>query len=241
MVFGTLYVTVTIGETPTVEPAGEPVPTCEHCGVQMGTSKYPFCSPGCSTEHERERLRQQVALGTLRIRQASPLELERLRADAEAFRAEHPEFADKVAKLRPPTQRWKHEKSQPKPTRECPQCGGTFTPRDRRGQFCSRRCASDARRKLDEAKPKPKPKVKADLPVASCEHCGEPFRPKRSLQRFCGKSCGGKAKGGRKATVVQITCQECGEVFEQPPKRAHRTYCSRSCSIRARHAAKRAA
>jgi pyruvate/2-oxoglutarate dehydrogenase complex dihydrolipoamide acyltransferase (E2) component len=106
---------------------------------------------------ERQRLFEaQVADGTLRVRRVTGPELDRLRADAERYRREHPEDAVKAAK-RP--SRPVQPKPPPEPLRPrvcaLEGCDEVFMPRTRHQRYCGTVCggrASWARQKARRAK-----------------------------------------------------------------------------------------
>lgn len=99
-------------------------------------------------------------------------------------------------------------------TRTCPRCGETFTAKDARTVYCSKRCAATR-----------------DLPTKTCETCGQTFRkdPNWSLaywneRRFCSRKCRGNSKPLRR-----VPCEHCGTEFETRRLIRDERFCSTRC------------
>lgn len=107
-----------------------------------------------------------------------------------------------------------------RPKRTCDQCGTEYRKRGNStdGQFCSVRCAGEAKR---------------TVPERPCKHCGTMFRPENNLNKgeFCSRPC---AYAHRKNATITRCCTYCGDTYlSRSPKSKH---CSTACSKAAQRA-----
>lgn len=136
---------------------------------------------------ERERA-ERIARKTLVIRQATPDELERFRADRERYlagsqdstvRQESLRVAAKLRGEQPPRKRG------PQPAGVCAR-DGCDQDAGGWGRYCSRSCATLASR--PELPP---------LPPRACLTCGATFVPKSPAGRYCNKRCTRRSRSAK--------------------------------------------
>ena len=90
----------------------------------------------------------------------------------------------------------------------CEKCGGKIGEQGKR--FCSTACWYAFTK---------------DRRMVPCEVCKTPFERKVKTIRTCSKECGNQLKRVNK----QVTCAQCGIIFERPHGKK-RTFCSTKCS-----------
>jgi hypothetical protein len=101
-------------------------------------------------EAREQLLRDQIEDGSLRVRHATGDELQAMRADAEQYREQHPEDAEKAARLRRSRPVVQPKTREPR-TCALEDCGQEFTP-SKTQKYCSSICANRAAWKLRKAR-----------------------------------------------------------------------------------------
>lgn len=75
-------------------------------------------------------------------------------------------------------------KPAPQTPRECVGCGKVFTPKTRKGKWCSRKCFTFYEQARHRVLYKPR----------DCPECGAVFTPRRSTRKYCSQRCVDRAK-----------------------------------------------
>ena len=120
--------------------------------------------------------------------------------------------------------------------RVCKRCGKTFTPKNSRGVYCSRKCQKAAmyeRLRADHA---------AARGTRKCPVCGKEFTPKNIRCVYCSRACYNRIyKVGHchKVEMADRKCECCGKVFTPNTSRAR--YCSLQCRRSVEHEKTKAA
>lgn len=110
----------------------------------------------------------------------------------------------------------------------CEQCGVEYSVR-RESRFCSWACFTQFRRSHSTAK------QTSDERRRPCEICGTMFLPASQHPQYC---CSRECSSIRSARRRTHACALCGTQYTLPPERDRTTYCSHSCAVRARYAAR---
>lgn len=107
--------------------------------------------------------------------------------------------------------------------RTCVECGATFTPRDRRGKYCSSRCRI---RVLERNRPK---RPSRGWHTIQCAWCGHDHRT-RNKSRHCSQSCAGTAVAydGKSSPIRWARCDWCGRLLSGHSRK----WCSEGCRQR---------
>lgn len=103
---------------------------------------------------------------------------------------------------------------------DCEECGDLIQGWGKR--FCSLSCSVRNQRSMEP------------WPIGYCEFCGAVFSRKKDYRkRYCSRSCSAKENNKKRSLRNLVLCPQCKASF----RRAHISikFCSRQCSIRARH------
>lgn len=144
-------------------------------------------------------------------------------------------------RLRANSRTRRRAKREPPRPRPCRQCGSEFTPKIKRGWFCSKPCQQAARVRrpaIENARRRRKTAIRRELlPRRACRHCGRSFKPRRrSTAVYCSERCGIAAwdkrkKAERRAQLPLVECAGCGKRFQA--RRAGVRTCGDRCAKRA--------
>ena len=106
-------------------------------------------------------------------------------------------------------------------TKTCKCCGTVFKTGDSRKKYCSKDCATNARR---------------EVYTRSCEYCGKPFTTGYARQKFCSKECHyqyqlqeKRESNIKERKLHERQCPCCGNKFTTAY--GMKIYCSPSCSV----------
>lgn len=95
----------------------------------------------------------------------------------------------------------------------CPICKKEFETRNKKQQYCSKRCFYKAREKNKEK---------------TCPICEKKFIAKKNIQKYCSPECSAKAKSNKN---IEKVCPVCERIFYVTPCDTDQICCKRECAI----------
>lgn len=181
---------------------------CEWCDKEFVQPKYrtvKFCGKECQVAAYREKAALTLeCLNCHKDFKVKKSEGERKYCSQTCYFEHMPENPESIV--------------QPKPSKECLQCGLDFTPRTKNSKFCSKDCDNASRRTLS-------PK--------NCLVCGEEFISKSKESKFCSRACYFKngVTGRTPGETITFICVGCGEECTVPKNYpSAKKYCSNKCA-----------
>ena len=120
----------------------------------------------------------------------------------------------------------------------CEFCGKEYSQTRKNQKFCSRACTGKYREKMVCEVPKYYAMVRGVGEWAECPVCGDKYWNRRCRpQQTCSRNCHSIFMRGENnikyKPKVQVTCRQCGKIFEEwPCRKERRHFCSDECKYR---------